>query len=122
MRAIAVLIFLFACKPSSQTLSQNDDPLQKLVQREIGGNSTITKNQSKTFALAIAKKDESVRYVVVRLSDNKAVFKNNIRGTITWSDDLRLNETRTPGIVKKDSKPDDYSRAIDLRQFIKQAQ
>src|SRR5437879_1890313 len=106
MRAFGVVLFLFcACKPASKTLSQGDAPLQELVVREIGESATITKNDSKTFALGVLKKDESVRYVVIRLSDNKVVVKNNLRGTVNWDGDMQLSEFRTPGIVKKESKP-----------------
>jgi len=122
MRAIGVLVFFFcACKPASKTHSQ-DDLLQKITYQEIGENATITKNDSKTFALVVLNRDESVRYAVIRLSDNKVAIKNNIRGTISWSGDLQLTEVRTPGIVKKDSKPEDFTRTIDLRQYLTQAQ
>ena len=123
MRAICVLLFfLSACKPTSRTLSPNENLLQKTVTQEIGKNATVTKNDSDTFALAVLTNDESMRYGVIRLSDNKIVLKNNIRGTIRWDGDMKLIESRTPGIVKKDSKPDDYSRTIDLSQFVTQRQ
>lgn len=119
MRVLGVLVVLFCtCKPASKTLSQDDNLLRKIVGQEIGENATITKNNSKTFALGVVTNDESVRYVVIRLSDNKVVVKNNIRGVISWRADMELNESRTPGIVKKDSRSDDYSRTIDLKQFI----
>jgi len=122
MRSVGILLFfLCACKPSTKTLSQNNNTLQQLVIREIGENAAITQNESKTFALGILSKDESVRYVVIRLSDYKVVLKNNIRGSISWTNDMQLTESIKPGIVKKDSKPEDYSRAIDLKPFLIQA-
>jgi hypothetical protein len=123
VRAIGVLLFLFfACKPASKIQSRNDNLLQRTVSQEIGETAVVTKNDSKTFALAVLNKDESVRYVVIRLSDNKVVIKNNIRGTISWSGDMKLTEARALGIVKKDSKPEDYSRTIDLKQYLTQVQ
>lgn len=122
MRFFCVLLVAFcACRPTSTTLSQDNNALQKLVTREIGEAATITQNESKTFALGVLNKDESVRYVVIRISDNKVVIKNVIRGSITWTSDLQLTESVKPGIVKKDSKPGDYSRIIDLNAFITQA-
>lgn len=123
MRAIGVLLFfLCACKPASKIHSQNENLLQKIVSQEIGENATVTKNESNTFALAVLSNDESTHYGVIRLSDNKMVLKNNIRGTITWDGDLKLAESLKPGIVKKDSKSGDYSRSIDLGQFVIQRQ
>ena len=122
MRFLCVLLVLLsACKPATTTIAQNDNALQKLVTHEIGENAIITQNESKTFAVGILSKDESTRYVVIRLSDNKVVIKNSIRGSIAWTNDMQLSESVKPGIVKKDSKPGDYSRTIDLNQFLMQA-
>lgn len=119
MRIFGILLVVFcACKPASKTLSQDETALQKLVSRELGENATVSINDSKSFALGVKKKDESVRYMVVRLSDNKVVLTNNMRGTISWSGDMQLAESHTPGIIKKDSKQGDNSRTIDLKQFI----
>ena len=116
----ALLVLLCACKPASTNLSQDNKALKKLVTHEIGENATITQNESKTFALGVLGKDESVRYVVIRLSDNKVVVKNIFRGSITWTNDMQLTESVKPGIVKKDSRPGDYSRIIDLNAFLTQ--
>jgi hypothetical protein len=119
MRALNVFLFLLcACKPIQKNTSQTDEVLQKIVKEELGENAIVTKNSSKSFALATLKRDESIQYAIIRISDNKVVMKNKIRGTIDWSGEMQLTESRIPGIIKKDSKPEDYSRVINLNQFI----
>jgi len=121
MRALIVaLLLLCACKPSSKGQTQDDDSLLKIIKKEIGEKSTTTKNNSKTFALAYLEEDRTVRYIIVRLSDNTIVVKEKIRGTISWVNDMQIKEMRTPGTVKKDYNPEEYSKVIDLNKYMTQ--
>ncbi|MBI1769065.1 MAG: hypothetical protein HYR67_11890 [Bacteroidetes bacterium] len=121
MRALVIVLLLFcACKPSSKGQTQYDDALQKIVKQEIGEKSATTKNNSKTFALAYLEQEGNTHYIIIRLSDNKVVTKEKIRGTVSWVSDMQIKEMRTPGIVKKDYNPEDYSKVIDLNKYIVQ--
>jgi hypothetical protein len=117
MRLVLIALLICSCKPSATNQSKNN-ALQKLVDREVSGKAIITKNKPNTFALATLNQDGSVDYVIVRLSDNKVVVKNKIRGSIEWSGDMQISETQTPGMIKKDSKPSDFMKVIDLNQFV----
>src|SRR5260221_6715110 len=115
MRFLFVMFLstLCCCKAATTSL-QNQVTLQKIVDNEIGVNATIEKNSSAAFALAFQVKDRSVEYIVVRLADLKIVVKEKInQGSVTWSGDMRIKVTQTPGIVKMNSKPEDNIRFID---------
>jgi hypothetical protein len=116
----ALLIFI-SCKPSSKGQSVESNALEKIVAKELSDKPTVTKNNTNTFALAYQEQDGFVRYIIVRLTDNSIVRKGKIRGSVNWVSDMQIKESMTPGIVKKDSKPDDYSKVIDLNQFVIQA-
>jgi hypothetical protein len=119
MRVIGIFLFLFcACKPASKNQAQSDNVLQKVVNKEVGESASVSKNTANTFALAFTNRNQSVQYVVIRLSDNKVVFKNKIRGSIQWSGDMQLTEVTTPGMVKKEDKPEDRSKLIDLNKYL----
>lgn len=121
MRAFVVVLLLScACKPSSKGQAQNDDALQKIVKREIGEKAATTKNNSKTFALAYLEQDGTALYIIIRLSDNKIVAKEKIRGTVSWVNDMQIKEMRTPGTVKKDYNLEEYSKVIDLNKYMVQ--
>ncbi len=119
------LVWLFTlccCKaPASVQKESQTSPLQSLVESKLGANANIEKNISNTFALAYIAENRSISYIVIRLSDLKIVVNSKIeRGSITWFKDMELKETRTPGIVKKNTKPDDNIKLIDLAQFVVQ--
>lgn len=119
MRVVAVVLLLFcACKPSSKGQSQQDNVLQKIVAQEIGEKVVTTKNNSKTFALAYLEQDGFTNYSIIRLSDNKIVAKEKIRGSVRWLSDMQIQESHTPGIVKRDAKPEDHSKVIDLNKYL----
>lgn len=117
---VAVFIFC-SCRPSSKGQSPNGDALQKIVKQEIGENANTVKNTPNTFALATREREGSIDYVVVRISDHKVVLKGRVRGAIGWSGDMQLKESRTPGMVKNDTKPDEYVKLIDLNQYVVQS-
>lgn len=117
-----VAFFIFcSCKPSSKGQSQNRDELQKIVKQEIGENASTIKNTLNTFVLATREREGSIDYAVIRLSDNKVVLKSRVRGAIGWSGDMQLKESRTPGMVKKDSNSDEFIKLIDLNQYVVQS-
>ena len=121
MRFVSVLfmVTLWNCKAVGTT-SHVQSSLEQLVEAQIGADAIIKKNNTATFALAYKSKDKSVEYLVIRLSDNKVVIKEKISGSVDWEGEMKIKVTVTPGIVKRDSKPEDYVRVIDLSSYIVQ--
>jgi hypothetical protein len=117
----ALLILIISCKPASKGQSVASDAFQKIVAKELSDKSIVTKNNTNSFALAYQEEDGFIRYIIVRLTDNNVVRKEKIRGSVSWVNDMQIKESIIPGIVKKDAKPDDNTRIIDLNQFIVQA-
>lgn len=103
------------CKSSSPA-SQN---LDEKILAVTGPGYTITKNQSATFALCTKPTDVSLSFSIVRLSDFKIVVQESIaKGTVTWTNDLKLQVSSVPGIIKKDETGNEYTRIIDLSTFV----
>lgn len=119
MRFVPALFLstLCCCKAASPS-SQGPASLQEIVDSEIGTHALIEKNKGETFALAYQNGNASVEYLVVRLSDLKIVVKEKIQGSVKWSGDMEITVTRTPGIVKKNARPEDNIRLIDLNNYV----
>jgi len=121
MRFFFVVLFsLTFCKPSSgiKTTEQSVDLLHKIVQQELGDNPSIEKNQANTFALAFRSENKFLKYIVVRLQDNQVVLREKIRGSVTWTGNMQIKESHIPGMVRSNSKPEDFMKTIDLNQFV----
>jgi hypothetical protein len=119
MRFVLIIFFatLCCCKAVSHSSTQQVT-LQKLVDGELGPNANIEKNNSSTFAIAYQSKDRSVEFLVIRLLDLKIILKDKIQGSVSWSGDMKIKVFNTPGIVKLNSKPEDYVKIIDLNNYI----
>jgi hypothetical protein len=111
------LLTLCCCKAASPS-SQEPSSLQKIVDSEIGTHAVIEKNKVETFALAHQTSNTSVEYLVIRLSDLKIVVKEKIQGSVKWSGEMEIKVARMPGIVKKNTQPEDNIRLIDLNNYV----
>ena len=119
MRFLSVLFIatLFCCKAANNP-SSDQATLEKLVETEIGANATIEKNNSSTFALASRTDNRFIEYLIIRLSDLKIVVKEKIQGSVTWSGDMAIKVTQTPGMVKMNSRPEDNVKIINLDNYL----
>jgi hypothetical protein len=114
----ALLLSALCCCKAASTSSQELTPLEKKVHSEVGSPAILEKNKSATFALAYRAKGISVEYLVIRLSDLKAVVKGKIQGSVTWHGDMEIKVMQTPGMVKTNAKPADNVRLINLNNYI----
>jgi len=114
----ALLLSTLCCCKAASTTSQEPSSLQKIVASEIGAPASIEKNNSATFALAQQVDNKSVSFLVIRLSDLKIVIKEKITGSVSWSGEMEIKVTRTPGMVKTNEKPEDHIRIINLNNYV----
>jgi hypothetical protein len=116
--SIFFLLVLCCCK-SSTTAKQKPNTLQKIVDTEIGTGAKIETNKPLTFALAYQSQNRSVEYVIVRLTDLSVVIKEKInQGSVTWNGEMQIKVMRTPGIIKKNLKPENNIQVIDLNNYV----
>jgi len=115
-----VFLSLTVCKPikSIKESESSSEALAKIVRSEIGAEAIVQRNSSNTFALGFKSEKSFVKFIVIRLQDNQVVVRDKVQGSIMWSDDMRIKESQIPGIVKLDSKPEDFIKVIDLNQFV----
>lgn len=120
MRFLSILFLLALCCCKSSTSSkQEQDTLQKIIDTEIGADAKIEKNKQATFVLAYQSQNRSVEYIIVRLTDLKVVIKEKInQGSVTWNGEMQIKVVRTPGMIKKNSKPKDNIQLIDLNNYV----
>ncbi len=88
------------------------------MESELGTSATVKENTAQTFALAYRSQNRLTDYMVIRLSDFKIVIKEKIQGSVTWSGELQIKESRIPNMVKRNQKPEDNTRLIDLNNYI----
>src|SRR5579872_4059758 len=107
---LALLLFIMpSCQPATAVQqSQAVTTLQKISETEIGADAKIETNKSGTFALISKDKNRSVEYIVVRMADLKVVIKEKIvAGSVIWSGEMQIRESRVPGIIKTNSRAED---------------
>ncbi len=120
MKFLSPLLFLAlcCCKPLASVQKENQTTLRFVVESELGTAAIIEKNKSQAFALAYRDQNRETKYIVVRLSDLNVILKETITGSVRWSGEMQLKESLIPGMVRRDPKPDDNIRLIDLNNYI----
>ncbi|GHN02955.1 hypothetical protein WSM22_44440 [Cytophagales bacterium WSM2-2] len=116
---LATFFALTFCKPSANTtVAQQSPEITKIIQKELGEGASSEANRTNTFVLSFKNDKKSLRYIVIRLSDNQVVVRKKLRGSVTWTGDMLIKESEVPGMIKADSKPGDFIKTIDLNQFV----
>ena len=121
MRLLTFLFFLLplgSCKPAASVQTDSRATLQSVVDAELDIHATIEKNKSMTFALAYRNQNRETEYIVVRLKDLTVVRKERLTGSVAWSGEMQLKESAVQGMVKRDSKPSENFRLIDLNNYL----
>ena len=121
MRLLTFLFFLLplgSCKPAASVQTDSLATLQSVVDAELDIHATIEKNKSMTFALAYRNQNRETEYIVVRLKDLMVVRKERLTGSVAWSGEMQLKESAVQGMVKRDSKPSENFRLIDLNNYL----
>lgn len=112
---LPLFMVLVSCKISEKNAQDKKTKFKALVKAELGEAHQVTYNAPKTYALCQQERQgdhlrRSFRYIVVRLSDNKVVYKGSFRmGYVAWYDESSIE------VVTASSARDDEKTIIDIR-------